>query len=162
MDHLVNLSETLERGDLPQSELLPLICRTAVDIIPRANLISLWVFENDNTCIKSLINYDKESEAFTKDAMLCRDDYPAYFKAIVEEQLIVASNARMHSVTRDFTDSYFTPLGIYSLLDFILHKDFEPIGVICCESKGKQVEWSHEDTENIRTLATLISFCFDM
>jgi len=36
------------------------------------------------------------------------------------------------------------------LLDFILLKDFNPHGVICCESVGEATQWSDENVEKDR------------
>lgn len=162
MNNLLELSNVLRNGNLSKEEAYKEICKTAVKVIDGANLVSLWVFDTQKTMIRSLINYDGETEAFNQGIELYKKDYPKYFEAIVERQILVANDARKHPVTECFTESYFEPLNIYSLLDFILHKDYQPIGVICCEAKGAPVIWSDEDTENIRTLATLISFCFDI
>lgn len=141
---------------------LELICRVAAKLIPNANLISLWRFGEHKQKVISLINYDVEAQEFTEGLELNRRDFPVYFDAIVERELLVASRARAHPVTSCFNESYFEPLDIHSLLDFILHKEFAPVGVICCESKGAAVNWSDDDIENIRMLATQISYCFEL
>lgn len=161
MDGFTELEELLGNAGTPRETALQEICKIAVRIIPRANLVSLWRFDESGASITSLVNFDVTTQSFTSGTVLCREDFPVYFKAIVEQELIVASDARNHSCTRGFNRVYFTPLDIYSLLDFILHKDFKPYGVICLESKGQAVNWTLEDQENIRILATLISFCFE-
>jgi GAF domain-containing protein len=138
------------------------VCDYAQQIIPSANLISLWRFTPDRNSIVSLINFDAQSGEYKEGLELRRDDFPKYFENIVEHELIVASDARNHSATRCFNEAYFEPNDIHSLLDFILHKDFAPVGVICCESKGKQVDWTDEDIDNIRMVATMISFFFEV
>lgn len=162
LDVLSELDCAIEADDLSPTEVLELICRVAVRLIPNANLVSLWLFKDNAQRIESLINFDAQADVFTSELVLSRSDYPAYFDAIVERELVVASHARVHPVTKCFTQSYFEPLNIHSLLDFILHKDFKPVGVICCESKDKQVDWTDDDIENIRMLASHISFCFDL
>ncbi|MBU2985093.1 GAF domain-containing protein [Saccharophagus degradans] len=162
MDVLSELDEAIEAGNMNPREQLELICRVASKLITNANLISLWRFGENKQKIISLINYDVEQQRFTEGLELNRRDFPVYFDAIIERELLVASRARTHPVTRGFAESYFEPLDIHSLLDFILHKDFAPIGVICCESKGEAVNWSDEDIENIRMLATQISYCFEL
>lgn len=162
MDVLSELDEAIEAGNLSPREQLELICRVAAKLIPNANLISLWRFGEHKQKVISLINYDVEAQEFTEGLELNRLDFPVYFDAIVERELLVASRARAHPVTSCFNESYFEPLDIHSLLDFILHKEFAPVGVICCESKGAAVNWSDDDIENIRMLATQISYCFEL
>lgn len=162
MAELDQLARALEDKTASRQELLETICRSATRLIPSANLISLWVFDDDATQIRSLINFDAATNVFSADTVLTKGDFPAYFEAILEEQLVVASDARQARATACFTDSYFEPNDIHSLLDFILHKDFKPVGVVCCESKGKQVRWSEQDIEAIGALSTMISFFFDI
>lgn len=138
------------------------ICVAAAQLVPNANLISLWNFNDDQSAIHNLVTLDVATETFSQQTDLLRENFPVYFSAIVENELISASHARKHSMTRCFNEKYFEPNDIHSLLDFILHKNFQPIGMICCESKGKQVEWTRQDEDNLRMLAVLVSFYFQL
>ena len=117
---------------------------------------------NNNSQIRSLINYDAEHQVFTKDCVLTRELYPAYFESIIENEVLSAPYAREHSATQCFTEGYFKPANIYSLLDFILQKDFAPVGVICCERRGDVALWTDDDVETIRMIAMSISYFFDL
>lgn len=161
MDVFEELTRSIEQ-DVERDEVLRQICSTAATLIPQANLISLWNFDADFSKIQNIIALDVEAGSFSKLADLQQKDFPEYFSAIVENELIVASDARTHPMTRCFNEAYFIPNDIFSLLDFILHKDFKPVGVICCESRGKQAHWIKEDEDNLRTLAVLISFYFEI
>ena len=158
MNELEFLTKIIDDKTLSKRELLQEVCRSCSKLIPNANLVSLWVFNDTHTEIKSLINYDALSETFTEGVTLSKNDFPPYFDAIVTEQMICASDARKHSMTKCFNELYFVPYNIYSLLDFILHKDFNPTGIICCESKDKMVEWTELDIEHVSMVATMISF----
>jgi len=162
MAELDQLARALEDKSASRQTLLETICRSAVKLIPNANLISLWVFEEGATQIRSLINFDAAADSFSDNIVLTKADFPPYFEAILEEQLVVASDARRARATACFTESYFEPNDIHSLLDFILHKDFKPVGVVCCESKGEKVHWNTKDIESIGALSTMISFFFDI
>lgn len=159
---LEQLATALEDKTATRQTLLETICLSAAQLIPNANLISLWVFEENSTQIRSLINYDAIAGVFSADVLLTKVDFPPYFDAILEEQLVVASDARNARATACFTESYFEPNDIHSLLDYILHKDFKPVGVVCCESKSEMVHWSKQDIESIGTLSAMISFFFDI
>jgi GAF domain-containing protein len=162
MTELEQLAIALDDKSASRQALLETICRSAAKLIPNANLISLWVFEGNATKIRSLIHFDVENNGFSADTILCKEDFPPYFEAIIEEQVVVASDARNTRATACFTESYFQPNDIHSLLDFILHKDFKPVGVVCCESQGTMVQWSESDIDMISALATMISFFFDV
>lgn len=156
------LESTLHDNSLSREETLKKVCQSVHQQIPHANLISLWRFNSDRSSIISLVNYDATSDTFSSNVELKKSDFPSYFQEIVENELIVASEARRHPATRCFKGTYFEPNDIHSLLDFILHKDYSPVGVICCESKGKQANWTQEDIENIRMIAVMISFFFEV
>ena len=138
------------------------ICKTMFNEIPSANLISLWVFNESISEIECIKAYDVETDTFSEGHILKKSEFPKYFNAIIENETVDASDARNHPVTSGFTEGYFQPNDIYSLLDFILHNDFKPKGVLCCESKGKKVVWSASDLESIRMVATMVSFMFDI
>jgi hypothetical protein len=138
------------------------ICKTMFNEIPSANLISLWVFDESITQIECIKAYDVEADKFSDGHTLKKADFPKYFDSILENEVISASDARKHPATIGFTEVYFEPNDIHSLLDFILHNDFKPKGVICCESKGKQVVWNANNLESIRMIATMVSFMFDI
>lgn len=136
------------------------ICKTAAELVPNANLVGLWNFNKDLTRIHNILALDVEQQQFHQMDDLLQSDYPEYFQAIVENELIVAHDARIHSMTRDFKSTYLEPNDIYSLLDFILHKDGLPMGIICCERKGTPTHWTETDQDNLRMLAVMISFYF--
>lgn len=159
---LQRLNQLFENKDINPQNALEQTCLCIHELLPNANLISLWRFEENNNQIRSLINYDAESKSFSQDIILTRELYPTYFDSIIENDVINAPIAREHSATKCFNESYFEPANIYSLLDFILHKDHRPSGVICCERRGDTTVWTGEDIENIRMVATLISYFFDI
>lgn len=158
---LAQLTSIFQAPNLDRRYALEQACIYIQQLVPKANLVSLWRFEEGGRQIRSLINYDAESKTFSSDLILTRDSYPKYFQSIVENEVINAPNARQHFATNGFTESYFKPADIYSLLDFILHKNLLPSGVICCERRGSVAQWTDEDVNNISMVATLISFFFD-
>lgn len=83
---------------------------------------------------------------------------PTYFSTILHENFIVATEARSHPATAELVDPYFRDHDIYSLLDYVIHDNFKPIGVICCENAGGLRHWREEDVSYLRQMSTLISF----
>ena len=61
MDPLAQLTLLLEDQSLTRQAQLESICRTIQQLIPTANLVSLWQFENDGKAIRSLINFDAQT-----------------------------------------------------------------------------------------------------
>lgn len=145
----------------PGTQVNPDICEAiCLDIIDNvdADLVSIWLFDPAKSKITCLHSKDLKNSPSMKGLELFRQDFPVYFRSIVEETTINASNARTHPMTRELTKAYFEPFNITSLLDFIIHNDFEPVGVICCESRNRKREWDDDNIDYLRSLTTYISF----
>jgi GAF domain-containing protein len=123
-----------------------------------ANRVSIWSFCDGNSSVHCQCAFNADSGAFSDGEELAAHDHPKYFETILTEQFIVAPDARNHSATREFTETYFKPNGIYSLLDYIIHRDFKPVGVICCENAGQPRNWSAQDKNYLLEISTFLSF----
>ncbi|WP_100642372.1 GAF domain-containing protein [Alteromonas facilis] len=156
IDPLTQLSMSLSKPK-SRTEQLRLTCCAISDIVPNANRISLWQFNQDKSAISCLALLDDKDFSEPKGLVLTREDFPPYFAAILKRESISASDARNHPDTACFNESYFFEKDIYSLLDYIFSHEFVPFGIICCESVGRQVEWTDEDLENVKRAARIVS-----
>lgn len=125
-----------------------------------SDLVSLWFCSFEGSGILCQCRYDALTDTFSEGQRLMKEDCPRYFEAIIEYNYISAPDARSHPATRELTETYFKPNGIKSLLDFILHEDFRPIGVVCCENRQKIRHWSEADKSYLRSIASLVSSRF--
>jgi hypothetical protein len=162
MEAFLTLTSSLTNPSLTVDKKLKVICETTAELITGADRVSLWTFKDDYSKIVSSINYDRIKRKYSKAAELCRKDFADYFEAIINNDVIKASDARSDPLTACFKDLYFKPNNIYSLLDFILHHDFKPIGIICCESVGRVYQWSDDDVESLRRIARASSLYFNL
>lgn len=160
IDPLTELTIKLSRRALPEADKLNAICQCVRKVIPSLNRISLWQFENDRSQIRCLLLYEDKDITAGKGVVLTDKDCPDYFNAILKNDLVVASDARTHEDTQCFNESYFEPNEIYSLLDFIFHKDFKPLGIICCESRFKPVVWTERDVTMLKRVANITSMFY--
>jgi len=152
----ISSTETTEPADLHQA-----ICLDAAQNV-KANFVSIWRFDTDLTKIICLFAIDIRTGETSSGQELMRNDFPRYFEFILQETTICAPNACTHHQTNELCDSYFKPNGIVSLLDFIVHKNFKPVGIICCESKVTVRDWSAENISYLRNLAAYTSFKADV
>ncbi len=97
-------------------------------------------------------------ESFSEGQVLYAKDQPKYFETILSEKFIVAPDAHSHPTTATLTNQYFVLLDIYSLLYFVIYRDFKPSGIICCENAGERHEWNEDDISFLRQISTLVSF----
>lgn len=159
MNSFLNLTTTLTNPGKSTESKLQKICSVTSELIPGADRVSLWTFSNDLGRITCDMCLDENNE-FSQGLVLTKADYPEYFEAILTANVIDAAQARIHPATSCFTEGYFKPLNIHSLLDFILHQDFEPSGVLCCESVNREVSWTMKDIEALKKISRASSMHF--
>jgi two-component system, sensor histidine kinase len=154
MDAISKLKIQLSKPRISLTEKLRVICSAINSLIPSADRVSLWVFDKELTEIKSLILLTDREYHFAP-IVLNKSDFPQYFEHILKHETLMASDAREHPSTACFNDLYFEPNDIHSLLDFVIQKDFEPIGIICCEAVGDIAFWQQEDVEVMKRIAQI-------
>ena len=125
-----------------------------------ATRASIWIYQDPlmRDRIEWLSLYDRTELNWSQGAVLSEEDFAPYFEAIRNDNLIVASDARNHPVTACFSEMYFGPLGIYSLLDVGISVAGEPFGLFCCENTTDILEWTPEHVEYLRQVGTLLGF----
>ncbi|WP_414828157.1 GAF domain-containing protein [Alteromonas sp. H39] len=161
IDPLTELTIKLSRQTLTAKSKYTAICRCVLQCIPKTNRVSLWKFDDARSSIHCLMLLTDEGKPEEPDIVLTQLQYPDYFSAIIQRETVTASDARNHPDTRCFAKDYFRNNDIFSMLDFIFHHDFRPVGIICCESVGEQVEWDNMDESMLRRTASIVSMFFD-
>ena len=122
----------------------------------KVNRVSIWMFdEKKDVLIRKFLCL--EGSGSDEIIRLERKDYPQYFESLTNNSFIMASNAREHRDTKEFTESYLEPLNIHSMLDCPITVNLDPVGVICCENQGDIIHWNLEDTLFLQSFADFIS-----
>jgi len=122
--------------------------------------VSIWIYHEAEGCIKTLACYNLEQNQFLGIASLAFRDAPHYFEVIKKERIIIADDARSSTATCEFTESYFIPNNIFSLLDVTFFLDGHLKGLLCCEHQHKIRHWSAEDKLFASSVADIISLAF--
>jgi len=121
---------------------------------------SLWIYPDAElrdsiVCLKL---YDRTDRAWGDGTVLKEDDFGPYFEAMRRDNLIVAADARHDPITDCFTEIYFEPLGIVSLLDVGINIGGQPWGLFCCENTTDVIDWTPQHVEYLRQVGTLLGF----
>lgn len=144
----------LHQGDLPTA-LKAIAYAIAENIaVERA---SVWLFDSIGKYLQCLELFEKRLNRHSQGAELVVADYPTYFQALIHEQFIVADNAHTAPETKEFSESYLTPLGITSMLDAPIRLGGRTVGVLCSEHVGAARHWTPEDQNFVRSAADLVS-----
>jgi two-component system, NtrC family, sensor kinase len=151
-------NQALNQGDL-SAALKEIAEATAQGVgVERA---SVWLFDSTGTKLQCLDLFENALNQHSQGGELAVADYPAYFQALSQEQLIIADDAHTDPRTREFSSSYLTPLGIASMLDVPILLGGQMLGVLCSEHIGATRCWTPEDQNFARSAADLVSLALE-
>ena len=123
---------------------------------------SVWTFNEQGTALELRDLYEQTPNRHTSGVTLAAQDYPSYFQAIAnEEHAIAAHDAHADFRTREFSQSYLTPLGIEAMLDAPVRRRGHVVGVLCHEHVGGPRSWTAEEVHFSSSLATFITLALE-
>ncbi|HKW86561.1 MAG TPA: response regulator [Nitrospiraceae bacterium] len=123
---------------------------------------SIWLYNDDRSAIRLMDLYERGKDLHTSGTVLLARDYPAYFQALESEQRAVnANDAHRDPRTREFSESYLTPLGIGAMLDAPIRLKGRVVGVLCHEHLGGPRIWSPEEHNFASSLATHVTLAME-
>ncbi|WP_283708849.1 GAF domain-containing sensor histidine kinase [Pseudoalteromonas prydzensis] len=148
----VSTSSTLDDGYIELAERL--IVNAIIDGLNTARA-SIWLLNNDNSQCHCQLLLDKNNAESDQSLILTRANFPAYFRALDTQRVIIANNAHTDPATAEFSEHYLTPLGINSMLDAPLRFKGKMIGIFCCEHTGDFRQWEDDECTFLSGLADL-------
>ena len=153
---IIALAKELALGNLDRTAFLQGMAREITQQLD-CTRASYWRYEDVlRSKIRLVTLYDAGTDEYVEGMVLSEDDFSPYFEAMRESDLIVAPDARSHPATECFTELYFEPLNIFSLLDVGITVGDEPLGLFCCENVSFVKQWSDDDVNFLRQTAALI------
>jgi two-component sensor histidine kinase len=107
--------------------------------------MNVWLFNQDQSALISIGEYDTRNKQFSKNSILLKKDYPIYFKALSANEIIIAEDIYQHPFTKEFNENYSKQHGICSLLDIPLRISGELVGVMCYEKTDCRKEFNKNE-----------------
>ncbi len=123
--------------------------------------VGVWLYNDDQTELVCAKLYERDEKRHSSGTALSAGDYPLYFDALRLDRSIVANNAHTHYATREFSESYLTPLGISSLLDAAINIGGRVVGVLCSEKVGSARQWAPEEIAFVNAMADFLSLAME-
>jgi GAF domain-containing protein len=153
------LSKRVMDGSLPASAFYQELTQTLTEEMD-CTRASLWIYPDAElrASILCLKLYDRTDKAWSDGTVLKEEDFGPYFEAMRKDNLIVAADACHHPTTDCFSEIYFAPLGIVSLLDVGINISGRPWGLFCCENTTDILDWTPQHVEYLRQVGTLLGF----
>ena len=141
-------------GDLAST--LALITETAAETLGIARA-SVWRYTRDQSAIVCRDLYESESRRHSAGLRLEAAQFPAYFRALRDAEVVDAHDARSDPRTCEYRDSYLVPLGITSMMDARIRVHGAVAGVICHEHVGPARRWTTDEQTFAVAVANLVS-----
>ena len=149
-----------DRSDLDEAlkEMLEVACTTL-----RLDRASYWRMVADGSAIRCELVHradgavDPAPAADTLEAA----DHPAYFGAIVANEIVAAEDAASHPATRSLAPVYLRPLGIAATLDAPVWLDGHVVGMVCGEVTRGTRAWQPEEIDFASGIATMIALALE-
>jgi len=122
---------------------------------------SVWLYNEDRSRIRCIDLYEKSRNRHSEGAELTEAGHPAYFQALEADRIIAAHDAHTDPRTKEFSQLYFSPLGITSLLDAPIRLGGCMIGTVSHEHVGCPRRWALEEQNFTGSIADLVSLTME-
>jgi len=120
--------------------------------------VSIWLFDEAHTKITCLDLYSRESGTHGTEDAISVNQFPDYFKSLEKDHPIIANDAYNDPRTRQLADTYLSPRGIRSLIDYPIRLEKNLLGLLSFEHTGDSIrQWSYEEQHFIISMADLVS-----
>jgi PAS domain S-box-containing protein/putative nucleotidyltransferase with HDIG domain len=123
--------------------------------------VSIWRYNRDRTAIQCVDLYELEADRHSEGMELSAADYPAYFRALLEKDVIAADDAHRDPRTSEFSENYLRPLGITSMMDTNIQLGGVMDGVLCHEHVGPLRQWTADEKTLAVAVANLVSLALE-
>ncbi|GIW54746.1 MAG: hypothetical protein KatS3mg082_1150 [Nitrospiraceae bacterium] len=152
-------SEAVNGGDIAQA--FQAVTRTGCCALG-VERTGIWLYDEDRSSIRLCDLYERSHDRHSSGATLFARDYPAYFSALEhEDRALAAHDAHRDVRTREFSQSYLTPLGIGAMLDAPIRRKGRVVGVLCHEHVGGPRQWTAEEEHFASSLATIATLAME-
>ncbi len=123
----------------------------------RVERVSVWYLSPDRAALRCVGLYESPLDRHSSGVTLTAPVYPNYFRALVSEEVIAASDAATDPRTSEFRDGYLRPLGIAAMLDAPLRLAGQVRGVLCHEHVGSPRAWTADEQVFALAAANVLS-----
>lgn len=107
--------------------------------------VSVWLYEPDETLIRCVERYERESLCHSDGGVLTIGAHPEFFHALEENRVVAASDAATDPRTRDLYAFLGVGAGATSRLDSPIRIGGRTVGVITHEHVGGRRQWTLDE-----------------
>ncbi|MEX2381827.1 MAG: GAF domain-containing protein [Opitutales bacterium] len=124
--------------------------------------VSLWRFNPERTAIICDDLFETSADRHSSGREIREDDFPRYFRALAENDVISANDVYSDSRISDLADVYLKPCHIASMLDVPVLGSGVLYGVLCVEHVGSVRCWTHSEHTFALGIVNLVALMLDV
>jgi hypothetical protein len=148
----------LDREEIDPRQFLSRFTRQmALDIGCSRACVRILLDSTQSRVLRSVAMYEPASERLVEAPDLNGDSAPEYFRALVRDGAVMATDARHDSATEGFAAAYLIPMDVYSLLDVNFSVNGLMFGTFSCEQVGAPQNWVPRQLRLLRRIAARAS-----
>ena len=123
--------------------------------------VSIWRYNRDHSALECVDLYESGAAQHSSGIVLSAVNYPSYFRALAELEVLAAEHAVTDPLTREFAEDYLRPLGVTSMLDVPINIGGIRDGVLCHEHVGPPRQWTTDEKTFAVAMANLVSLALE-
>ncbi|MBN8420370.1 MAG: PAS domain S-box protein [Verrucomicrobia bacterium] len=123
--------------------------------------VSIWRYNSDRSAIRCVDLYEWEEGRHSSGQELSAAAYPDYFRALAEQEMIIADDAAQNPGTSEFREGYLHPHGIRAMLDVPIIVGGLRTGVLCLEHVRTVREWTADEKTFALAMSNLVSLALE-
>jgi len=142
------------------AETLRTILRAVAETM-KVERVSVWFFDEKFSEMTCRELFQLGTGYHSQGTKLKASSYPRYFRAMREQRVIAAADARRDPQTSEFAKGYLAPLRIHAMLDVPIRRRGQMVGVICHEHTGDVRAWTADEQDFATSVADLVSLALE-
>jgi two-component system phosphate regulon sensor histidine kinase PhoR len=123
--------------------------------------VGIWRLLPDGSGIECQDGFCRDEHRHTRGEILLARDFPSYFRALSENRVITAQDARADPRTRELALPYLDSHDICSMMDVPIWHKGHAFGVLCHEQVGAARRWSSDNEIFAANLADVASLSLE-
>ena len=121
--------------------------------------VNCWML--DDRSIRCIAGYLRTSDTYEAGTVIEATTCPSYFRALADDPVILADDARSDPRTSEFTEGYLVPLGITSMMDVPIWVRGRLWGVVCHEHVGPARRWTDTERDFAISMGHIVSMAVE-
>jgi len=119
--------------------------------------VSIWFYDQGKSSLSCYYIYSKSKGDFINESPIQVKDFPAYFKAIENGEIVRAEDALNNPATKELSKKYLIPKNIKSMMDIPVYFMGNIIGIMCHEVTDALRKWQDEEENFVLAITNIIT-----